>query len=189
MTDHEWWKRGVIYEVAVPTFLDGNGDGTCDLLGVRQRLDYLEWLGVDALWLTPFYPSPMTDFGYDIADYTGVHPRAGTLADFDALVADIHARNMRVILDLVPNHTSDQHPWFAESCRSRESEKRSWYVWADPAPDGGPPNNWQSDLGGSAWRWHAETGQYYYTAFAKDQPDLNWREPRVQQAIEDVMKF
>ena len=190
MTDRaEWWKRGVIYEVAVPTFQDGNRDGVGDLLGVRARLDYFEWLGVDAVWLTPFYPSPMTDFGYDIADYTGVHPAAGTMADFDALLADIHRRGMRVILDLVPNHTSDRHPWFLESCRSRTSPKRSWYVWADPAPDGGPPNNWQSDLGGSAWRWHAPSGQYYYTAFAPDQPDLNWREPAVRKAIDEVMTF
>ena len=160
-----------------------------DLPGVRQRLDYLEWLGVDALWLTPFYPTQMTDFGYDIIDHAAVHAAAGTLDDFDRLLEDVHRRGMRMILDLVPNHTSDRHPWFLASAASRTSEKRRWYVWADPAPGGGPPNNWQSDLGGSAWRWHEATGQYYYTAFAEDQPDLNWREPAVRAAIERVMRF
>lgn len=135
MSDRDWWKRAVIYEVCVPTFSDGT------LRGVRQRLDHLTWLGVDALWLTPFYPSEMTDFGYDIIDHAAVHPKAGTLEDFDQLIADAHARGMRVILDLVPNHTSDRSPWFQESASSRTSEKRSWYVWAEPAPDGGPPNN------------------------------------------------
>lgn len=187
--DEDWWKRAVIYEVAVPAFQDGNGDGVGDLPGVRQRLDYLEWLGVDALWLTPFYPTRMTDFGYDIIDHAAVNAASGTLADFDALLADVHRRGMRMILDLVPNHTSDRHPWFLESCESRTSPKRRWYVWADPAPGGGPPNNWQSDLGGTAWRWHEPTQQYYYTAFAEDQPDLNWREPAVREAIEQVMRF
>jgi alpha-glucosidase len=187
--DDDWWKRGVIYEVCVPTFQDSNGDGIGDLPGVRQRLDYLQWLGVDALWLTPFFPTLLTDFGYDIIDHAAVDPRMGTLDDFDGLLADVHARGMRVILDLVPNHTSDHHAWFRESAASRTSEKRNWYVWADPAPGGGPPNNWQSDLGGSAWRWHAASRQYFYTAFAEDQPDLNWRAPRVREAIAHVMRF
>ena len=184
-----WWQRGVLYEVCVPTFQDSDGDGLGDLPGVLRRVDHLEWLGVDAVWLTPFYPSPMTDFGYDITDFTGVRPSAGTLADFDRLVAALHERGMKVVLDLVPNHTSIDHPWFQESASSRTNDKRSWYVWADPAPDGGPPNNWQSDLGGSAWRWHASTGQYFYTAFADDQPDLNWREPAVRAAIDRAMRF
>jgi alpha-glucosidase len=190
MTDHqEWWKRAVVYEVCVPTFQDSNGDGMGDLPGVRQRLDYLEWLGVDALWLTPFFPTNMTDFGYDIIDHAAVHAAAGTLDDFDRLVEDVHRRGMRLILDLVPNHTSDRHPWFRESASSRTSDKRRWYVWADAADGGGPPNNWQSDLGGSAWRWHPPTQQYFYTAFAEDQPDLNWREPAVRAAIERIMRF
>jgi alpha-glucosidase len=184
-----WWQSGVIYEACVPCFQDGNGDGMGDLLGVERRLEYLEWLGVDAVWLTPFQPSPMTDLGYDITDFKGVHPAAGTLADCDRVIEQAHRRNLRVVMDLVPNHTSDQHPWFAESARSRSSARRRWYVWADAAPGGGPPNNWQSDLGGSAWIWHQQSGQYYYHAFARDQPDLNWREPAVREAMFDVMRF
>ena len=187
--DLRWWQRALIYEVCTPVFQDSSGDGQGDLEGVRRRLEYLEWLGVDAVWLTPFHPSPMTDLGYDIVDHTAVAPHAGTLDDFTRLVDEAHRRRMRVVLDLVPNHTSDQHPWFIESASSRESAKRRWYIWADPAPGGGPPNNWQSDLGGSAWIWHAASGQYYYHAFARDQPDLNWREPAVRQAMFDVMRF
>jgi alpha-glucosidase len=184
-----WWQGAVIYEVSTPTFQDSNGDGLGDLAGVTRRLEYLRWLGVDAVWLTPFQPSPMTDFGYDISDLTGVHPAAGTLEDFERLVAEAHRRDLRVILDLVPNHTSDQHPWFVESASSRKSPRRRWYIWADAAPGGGPPNNWQSDLGGSAWRWHEPTGQYYYHAFARDQPDLNWRNPEVHDAVTAAMRF
>ena len=187
--DVRWWQRAVLYEVCTPVFQDSNGDGMGDLEGVRRRLEYLDWLGVDAIWLTPFHPSPMTDLGYDIVDHTAVAPHAGTLDDFQRVVDEAHARGMRIILDLVPNHTSDQHPWFLESCRARTSPKRSWYIWADPGPGGGPPNNWQSDLGGSAWVWHPPTGQYYYHAFARDQPDLNWREPAVRAAMFDVMRF
>jgi len=185
----KWWQRALIYEVCTPVFQDSTGDGLGDLPGVERRLDYLEWLGVDAIWLTPFHPSPMTDLGYDIVDHTAVAPQAGTLDDFTRLIEKIHRRGMRLILDLVPNHTSDQHPWFIESAASRTSAKRRWYIWADPAPGGGPPNNWQSDLGGPAWIWHAPTGQYYYHAFARDQPDLNWREPAVREAVFDVMRF
>jgi len=187
--DVRWWQRAVIYEVCTPVFQDDSGDGLGDLPGILRRLEYLQWLGVEAIWLTPFHPSPMTDLGYDIVDHTAVAPHAGTLDDFTRLVDEAHRRKLRVILDLVPNHTSDQHPWFAESCRSKDSEKRRWYVWADPAPGGGPPNNWQSDLGGSAWVWHEASGQYYYHAFARDQPDLNWREPAVREAMFDVMRF
>ncbi|HEU5057112.1 MAG TPA: alpha-amylase family glycosyl hydrolase, partial [Kofleriaceae bacterium] len=172
-----------------PVFHDSNGDGMGDLEGVRRRLEYLEWLGVDAVWLTPFHPSPMTDLGYDIVDHTGVAAHAGTHDDFARVVEEAHRRGMRVILDLVPNHTSDQHPWFIESASSRASARRRWYIWADPAPGGGPPSNWQSDLGGSAWVFHQPTGQYYYHAFARDQPDLNWREPAVRAAMFDVMRF
>ncbi|MDQ2689137.1 MAG: alpha-amylase family glycosyl hydrolase, partial [Chloroflexota bacterium] len=188
-TDHLWWQRGVIYQVYPRSFQDTNGDGIGDLEGIRRRLDYLEWLGVDAVWISPFFPSPMVDFGYDVADYTDVDPRFGTLADFDRLVADARQRGLRIILDLVPNHTSDQHPWFEESRRSRDSARRDWYIWRDPAPDGGPPNNWLSEFGGSAWQWDEATGQYYYHAFAPEQPDLNWRNREVREAIYDAMRF
>jgi alpha-glucosidase len=186
---HEWWQRGVIYQIYPRSFQDTNGDGIGDLPGIRQRLDYLEWLGVHAIWLSPIYPSPMADFGYDISDYTDVDPIFGTLADFDALVADAHSRGLKVLLDFVPNHTSDQHPWFAESRSSRDNPKRNWYIWRDPAPGGGPPNNWLSNFGGSAWQLDQASGQYYYHAFLKEQPDLNWRNPEVQDAMLAVLRF
>jgi alpha-glucosidase len=184
-----WWQRGVVYQVYPRSFQDSNGDGVGDLAGLRRRLDHLSWLGVDALWISPIYPSPMVDFGYDIADYCNVDPLFGTLADFDGLVEDAHRRELRVILDFVPNHTSNLHPWFMESCASRTSAKRDWYLWRDPAPDGGPPNNWLSNFGGSAWELDAATGQYYYHAFLKEQPDLNWRNPEVCAAMHDVLRF
>jgi alpha-glucosidase len=186
---HRWWQTGIIYQVYPRSFADSNGDGVGDLPGIIDRLDYLEWLGVDAVWISPIYPSPMADFGYDISDYTDVHPLFGTLADLDRLLAAAHRRGMRIILDLVPNHTSDQHPWFLESRSSRENPKRDWYLWKDPAPDGGPPNNWLSNFGGSAWAWDALTAQYYYHAYLQEQPDLNWRNPLVQHAMHDVMRF
>jgi alpha-glucosidase len=186
---HRWWQRGIIYQVYPRSFQDANGDGIGDLPGVAQRLDYLAWLGVDALWLSPFYPSPMADFGYDVADYCDVDPIFGTLADFDALVAAAHARFLRVIVDLVPNHTSHEHPWFRASRASRTSPQRDWYLWRDPAPDGGPPNNWLAHFGGSAWTMDEATGQYYYHAFLPEQPDLNWRNPHVRTAMFDVMRF
>lgn len=186
---HLWWQRGVIYQVYPRSFQDTDGDGVGDLEGIRRRLEYLEWLGVDAIWISPFYPSPMVDFGYDVADYTGVDPLFGTLDDFDRLLADAHARGLRVICDLVPNHTSDQHPWFVEARSSRTSPKRDWYLWRDPAPDGGPPNNWVSEFGGRAWTLDEATGQYYYHAFAPQQPDLNWRNPEVRRAMYDAMRF
>jgi alpha-glucosidase len=190
MSDQQlWWQRGVIYQVYPRSFMDSNGDGVGDLPGITSRLDYLAWFGVDALWISPIFPSPMADFGYDIADYTDIDPRFGTLADFDALLAAAHARGMKVLLDFVPNHSSDQHPWFVESRASRESPKRDWYIWHDGAPGGGPPNNWLASFGGGAWEYDAPTGQYYYHAFLKQQPDLNWRNPQVQAAMLSVLRF
>jgi alpha-glucosidase len=186
---HEWWQHGVIYQIYPRSFQDSNGDGVGDLRGILARLDYLEWLGVDAVWLSPIYPSPMADFGYDISDYCDVHPLFGTLADFDELAADVHRRGMRIVLDFVPNHTSDQHPWFQESRSSRTNPKRDWYIWRDPAPDGGPPNNWLSQFGVGAWEFDEATRQYYYHAFLKEQPDLNWRNVEVQDAMLDTLRF
>jgi alpha-glucosidase len=184
-----WWQRGVIYQIYPRSFKDSNGDGIGDLPGITSKLDYLQWLGVEALWLSPFYPSPMADFGYDVADYTDVDPLFGDLATFDELVAQAHRRGLKIIVDLVPNHTSDQHPWFVESRASRDNPKRDWYIWADPKLDGGPPNNWLSAFGGSAWEWDEATGQYYLHSFLKEQPDLNWRNPAVKAAMFDVARF
>ena len=184
-----WWQRGIIYQIYPRSFMDSNGDGIGDLLGITSRLDYLRWLGVDALWISPIYPSPMRDFGYDVADYTGIHPIFGTLEDFDRLLGQAHARQIKMILDFVPNHTSDQHPWFLHSRSSRASSKRKWYIWRDPGPDGGPPNNWLSCFGGSAWEYDQHTGQYYYHAFLREQPDLNWRNPEVVDAMLGVLRF
>jgi len=184
-----WWQRGVIYQIYPRSFADSNGDGIGDLRGILQQLEYLEWLGVDVIWLSPIYPSPMCDFGYDVSDYTGVHPIFGTLKDFDELLGSAHRRGIKVLLDFVPNHTSDQHPWFLESQSSRSSGTRDWYIWRDPAPGGGPPNNWLSTFGGSAWSWDAKTEQYYYHAYLKEQPDLNWRNPSVRDAMHGVMRF
>ena len=186
---HHWWQPAVIYQVYPRSFQDSDGDGIGDLEGIRQRLGYLSWLGIDAVWISPFYPSPMVDFGYDISDYTDVDPIFGDLAAFDRLLAEAHERGVRIILDLVPNHTSDRHAWFVESRRSRSSPRRDWYLWRDPAPDGGPPNNWRSEFGGSAWELDEATGQYYYHAFAVEQPDLNWRNVEVREAVYDVMRF
>jgi glycosidase len=188
MTAH-WWQTCVIYQIYPRSFQDTNGDGVGDLKGIEQRLDCLVSLGVEAIWISPIYPSPMVDFGYDVADYCDVDSRFGTLEDFDDLLMQAHRRGLKVLLDFVPNHTSDQHPWFVESRVSRENQKRNWYIWRDPAADGGPPNNWISDFGGSAWEWDRTTEQYYYHAFLKEQPDLNWRDPAVQAAMYDVMRF
>jgi len=193
--EHEWWQSGVIYQIYPRSFQDSNGDGVGDLAGVLSRLDYLEWLGVDAIWLSPIFPSPMADFGYDISNYTDIDPLFGTLADFDRLLADAHRRQIKVVLDFVPNHTSDEHPWFRESRLTRDNPKRKWYIWRDPAPgDHGnrgarPPNNWLSNFGGPAWNFDESTGQYYYHAFLKEQPDLNWRNPEVQEAMLGVLRF
>jgi alpha-glucosidase len=185
-----WWQTGVIYQIYPRSFKDTTGNGIGDLRGVLASLDYLsETLGVDALWLSPFYPSPMADFGYDVADYTDVDPLFGDLATFDELVAQAHRRGLKIIIDLVLNHSSDQHPWFIESRASRDNPRRDWYVWADPKPDGGPPNNWLSVFGGPAWEWDATTSQYYLHSFLKAQPDLNWRNPEVQAAMFDAARF
>ena len=184
-----WWQRGVIYQIYPRSFLDTNGDGIGDLPGITQGLAYLESLGVDALWISPFYPSPMADFGYDISDHTAIDPRFGTLVDLDTLLAEAHRRRLKVILDYVPNHTSDQHPWFVASRAARDGARRDWYIWRDAAPGGGPPNNWRSVFGGSAWTWDAGTEQYYYHAYLAKQPDLNWRQAPVQEAMFDVLRF
>jgi alpha-glucosidase len=187
---HPWWQAGVIYQVYPRSFKDASGDGVGDLKGIAERLDYLEWLGVDAVWICPFYPSPMADFGYDVSDHTGVHPVFGALEDFDGLLQGAHERRIRVLLDFVPNHTSDEHPWFRESRSSRTSPKRHWYIWRDSAPDGGPPNNWISMLGGEpAWTFDGGTGQYYLRTFDAKQPDLNWWNPEVREAMHGVMRF
>jgi len=184
-----WWEHGIIYEIYARSFQDSNGDGVGDLKGITSRLDYLRWLGITALWITPVYPSPMKDFGYDVANYTDIDPVFGTLADFDNLIEQAQGRGLRVILDFVPNHTSDRHPWFCESRSSRSNPKRDWYIWRDAKPDGSPPNNWISNFGGSAWEWDAATGQYYYHAFLKEQPDLNWRNPDVRATMFNVLRF
>ncbi|NIJ21411.1 alpha-glucosidase [Sphingomonas naasensis] len=189
MTEPFWWQHGVIYQIYPRSFQDSNGDGIGDLKGIESRLDDLVVLGVDAIWISPIYPSPMADFGYDVADYTGIDPRFGTLADFDSLLEAAHDRGLKLLLDFVPNHSSDQHPWFVESRSSRDNPKRDWYIWRDPGPDSGPPNNWISDFGGPAWQWDEATGQYYYHAFLKEQPDLNWRNPELRQAMLDVLRF
>lgn len=186
---HSWWQTGVIYQIYPRSFLDSNGDGIGDLPGITSKLDYLRWLGVDALWLSPIYPSPMADFGYDISNYTDVHPLFGTLQDLDILLHEAHQRDLKLILDFVPNHTSDEHPWFQQARESRSNEKRDWYIWRDPAPDGGPPNNWISRFGGSAWQFDAHTGQYYLHMYDVKQPDLNWRNQAVRQAMYAVMRF
>lgn len=185
----EWWKRGVVYQIYPRSFQDGDGDGIGDIAGIIQRLDYLEWLGVDAIWLSPIYASPMADFGYDVANYRDIEPIFGNLDDFDRLVSEAKARNIRVLLDFVPNHSSDQHPWFLESRSSRDNPKRDWYIWKDANPDGSPPNNWLSVFGGSAWEWDETTGQYYLHSFLKEQPDLNWRNPEVVAEIKDSLAF
>ncbi|MDB4948096.1 MAG: alpha-amylase [Gemmatimonadetes bacterium] len=184
-----WWQKGIVYQVYPRSFQDSDGDGVGDLPGITARLEHLRRLGVDAVWISPFYPSPMADFGYDVTDHRGVDPRFGTLADFDALLARAHALGLRVVLDLIPNHTSDRHPWFAEARRSRSDPRRDWYIWRDPAPDGGPPNNWVSAFGGSVWQWEPATEQLYLHTYLREQPDLNWRNRAVEAAIHDVMRF
>ncbi len=184
-----WWKHGVVYQIYPRSFMDSNGDGVGDLEGIRTRLGHLAWLGVDAIWLSPIFPSPMADFGYDVSDYCEIDPEFGTLADFDRLLADAHAHGIRVILDWVPNHTSEQHAWFLESRASRTSAKRDWYVWRDPATDGGPPNSWVSIFGGPAWQLDPKTGQYYLHSFLVEQPDLNWRNPEVVAAMHGTLRF
>lgn len=189
MADAAWWKTAVIYELLVPSFQDSNGDGWGDLPGITQRLDYLQDLGVDAVWLSPINPSPLYDIGYDVSDYTAIHPRFGTLADFDRLIAEAHRRRLRIIIDFVPNHTSVEHPWFQQSRQSRDNPQRPWYLWSDPGVGGGPPNNWINRFGETAWTLDEATGQYYFGSFTSQQPDLNWRNPEVRQAIAEAMHF
>ena len=184
-----WWQNEILYQVYPRSFQDANGDGVGDLKGILSRLDHFASLGVKGIWISPIYPSPMADFGYDISDYENIHPLFGTLADFDELLKEIHRRGMKLILDFVPNHTSDQHPWFQESRSSRDNPKRDWYIWHDATPSGGVPNNWLAAFGGSAWEWDEKTRQYYYHAFLKEQPDLNWRNEEVQQAMFNTMRF
>jgi alpha-glucosidase len=188
-SDEFWWRDGIFYQIYPRSFQDTDGDGVGDIAGIIRRLPYLTALGVDAIWLSPIFPSPMADFGYDISDYTGIDPLFGSMGDFDGLVSVVHAAGLKIILDLVPNHTSDQHPWFIESRSSRDNPKRDWYLWHEPGADGGVPNNWLSEFGGSAWQYDDHTGQYYYHAFLAQQPDLNWRHPEVRAAMYDVMRF
>ncbi len=185
----KWWQTGVVYQIYPRSFMDANGDGVGDLQGIIDRLDYVADLGVDAVWISPIYPSPMADFGYDVADYRDVHPLFGDMATFDRLLEAIHARGLRLILDYVPNHSSNQHPWFIESRASRQNPRRDWYIWRDAKPDGSPPNNWEAWFGGSAWEWDEVTGQYYLHLFLKEQPDLNWRNPEVRAEMHDVLRF
>ena len=187
--DPDWWRGAVIYQIYPRSFQDSNGDGVGDLSGIIHRLPHVADLGADAIWLSPFFRSPMLDFGYDVSDYRDVDPLFGTLADFDALIARAHELGLRVLIDLVLSHTSDQHPWFAESRTSRDNAKSDWYVWADPKPDGTPPNNWLSIFGGSAWEWDGERMQYYLHNFLIEQPDLNLHSPEVQDELLAVAKF
>lgn len=184
----QWWTGAVGYEVYIRSFNDASGDGVGDLVGLRRRLPYVAGLGVDYLWITPFYPSPQADHGYDITDHTDVDSVYGTIDDFDAVVRDAHDLGLRVIVDIVPNHTSDRHPWFRTATASRDAATRAYYVWRDPAPDGGPPNNWVSKFGGPAWTWHAPTGQYYMHTFLPEQPDLNWSNPRVRDEFDVILR-
>jgi alpha-glucosidase len=189
-TRTEWWREAVVYENHLPSLRDGNADGIGDLHGLIEALDYLAGtLGVDAIWVGPFFRSPLLDQGFDVSDYTDVEPVFGDLATFDRLVEEAHSRGVRIVVDYIPNHTSDQHPWFVESRSSRESPRRDWYIWADPAPGGGPPNNWTAEVGGSVWEWDEPTGQYYLHSHLPEQPDLNWRNPRVREALLDVLRF
>lgn len=183
-----WWKSAVFYQIYPRSFADSDQDGVGDLEGIRSRLDHLAWLGVDAIWICPFYRSPMTDFGYDVTDYCDVDPLFGTLADFDRLLAGAHERGIRVIVDWVPNHTSDQHPWFVEARSSPDSPKRDWYIWADGEPTT-KPNNWRAAFGGDAWTWDDATGQWYLHLFLPTQPDLNWRNPDVAAAMHETLRF
>ena len=186
---HPWWKHAVFYEIYPRSFADSNNDGIGDLPGITSKLDYLHWLGVDAIWIAPMYPSPQVDWGYDISDYYGVNPEYGTLQDMDALLAAGKQRNIRVLLDLVLTYTSDQNKWFQESRSSRTNAKRDWYIWRDGKGPGQPPNNWTSNFGGSAWKYDAPTGQWYYHYFYPPQPNLNWRNPEVEKAMFDVTRW
>ena len=187
--DPDWWRGAVIYQIYPRSYQDSNGDGIGDLAGIRQRLPYIAGLGADAIWISPFFPSPMKDFGYDVTDYRGVDPMFGSVEDFRVLVDDAHHLGLKVMIDLVMSHTSDQHPWFTESRSNRENHKADWYVWADAKPDGSPPNNWLSIFGGSAWEWDSNRLQYYMHNFLTSQPDLNFHNPDVQNELLDMVRF
>lgn len=186
---HQWWQHAVFYEIYPRSFADGNNDGTGDINGITSKLDYLRWLGVDAIWLTPMFPSPQVDFGYDVSDYENVNPEYGTLADMERLIATGKQKNVRVVLDFVVNHTSDKHPWFIASSSSKTDPKRDWYIWRDGKGENQPPNNWYSTFGGPAWKFDSRTGQWYYHYFYAEQPDLNWRNPAVKNAMFDVTRW
>jgi len=185
----EWWRNGVVYQIYPRSFADSNGDGIGDLAGISASLEYLEWLGVDGIWLSPITVSPNKDWGYDVADYCDVDPSFGTFADFDALIADAGRRGINVLMDLVPNHSSDRHPWFVDARSGRDSEHRDWYVWADPKPDGSPPNNWVGCFGGPAWTLDPNSAQYYLHNLLPKQPDLNWWNDDVREAFDDILAF
>lgn len=184
-----WWQTGIIYQIVVPSFLDTTGNGLGDLRGIIERLEYIQWLGVQAIWLSPIHPSPLADMGYDVSDFRQIHPEFGTLDDFDELLEQCHRRQLKVIMDWVPNHTAGNHPWFQESRSSRDNPKRDWYIWRDKRPDGSPPNNWISVFGGSVWTWDEGTEQFYLHTFLDEQPDLNWRNPSVREAMFDTLRF
>ncbi|MDV6376530.1 alpha-amylase family glycosyl hydrolase, partial [Deinococcus sp. ZS9-10] len=185
----KWWQKGIIYQIYPRSFQDSTGDGVGDLRGITARLPYLKSLGVEAAWLSPIFTSPMRDFGYDVADYCDIDPLFGNLDDFDALVTEAHGLGLKVMLDYVPNHTSSDHDWFQAALTGKGSDKRDWYVWRDPAPDGGVPNNWKSFFGGPAWTLDEASGQYFLHQFLPSQPDLNWRNPDVRAAMFDVLRF
>ncbi|MFN2187502.1 MAG: alpha-glucosidase [Candidatus Promineifilaceae bacterium] len=184
-----WWQTSIIYHIYPRSFQDTTDTGVGDIQGIISRLDYLQDLGVGAIWLSPLYPSPNKDFGYDVSDYNAIHPDFGTMEDFTDLRDELHRRDMKIIMDMVLNHTSDQHSWFQEACSSRENPKRDWYIWKDGTAEGKPPNNWKSVFGGSSWEWHSDTEQYYLHSFLKEQPDLNWRNPKVREALWEVIRF
>lgn len=189
-----WWQKAVIYQIYPRSFQDSNGDGIGDLPGIISRLDYLNdgtenSLGIDAIWLSPIYPSPMKDFGYDVADYRNIDPMFGTLDDFETLIQQAHHRNIKILMDYIPNHTSSQHPWFVESRMSLDNPRRDWYIWRDSKENGDPPNNWLSVFGGSAWEFDEKSKQYYFHSFDKDQPDLNWRNPEVVEEMLTILRF
>ena len=185
----QWWKQSVVYQVYPRSFCDSNGDGIGDLRGITSKLDYLQLLGVDVVWLSPIYQSPNDDGGYDISDYRAIAPEFGSMADFEQLLAQLHQRRIKLVMDLVVNHTSDEHAWFTEACKSRDNPYRDYYIWRAPAADGGPPTNWEAAFSGSAWEFHAPTGEYYLHVFSKKQPDLNWENPRVRAEVHALMRF
>ena len=185
----KWWQKTIVYQIYPKSFCDSNGDGIGDIPGIISKLDYLQDLGVGAIWLCPIYPSPLVDNGYDISDYYNIAPEYGTMEDMKNLIAEADKRNIKIVMDLVFNHTSDQHNWFLEAKSSKTNPKRDWYIWRDPNEDGSAPTNWRSIFGGSAWTLDKETNQYYLHTFAKEQPDLNWENPKVRQALFEVANF